>query len=161
MVIDCEFNDVFLSMLPPKHVVEQRRRGITLTELNRDMSVAQLQQYECRVHVPGSVMPVLVLGKLHAMIRGWEASVIVMGERLVMAFDGGHQIALRPLGNDRFGFLGLSNRCIREFRLEDDAVAHVTFVIRGVQADLARACLGIARGEPLPEQRIPIVLLRP
>ncbi|MEA2686180.1 MAG: hypothetical protein QOE93_1375, partial [Actinomycetota bacterium] len=45
--------------------------------------------------------------------------------------------------------------------LEDDAVAHVTFVIRGVQADLARACLGIARGEPLPEQRIPIVLLRP
>jgi hypothetical protein len=156
LVIDSEINEPFLSMLPAAYVAEQAKKGITLASPEHKVQEEELRRYECRFDIPGTIMPFLVLGRLEDLIKGSSAQVVCVESRLLVLIDGVERFFLRSLGEGRFGFVGLSDGCFLEFEVREDRVAGISFVIRGVQRDLVRARLGIAKGEPVAEQRVPL-----
>ena len=160
MVIDCEVNRSLLEMLPEAYVADQTRMGVTLASPEYELPEEELRQYECRLRIPGTILPFLVLGKLQDLIKGCSAEIVCVDSRLPVLIDGTERFFLRPLGDGRFGFLGLSNGCFLEFEVGEDGVARAEFVIRGVQRDLVRARLGIAKGERLAEQRVALDVLQ-
>ena len=160
MVLDCEISPQLLEMFPSDYIEEQRQSGIVLASAEERALVTDGASFACSVSIPGPVVPLLIHGKLQDNLKGCVAHIRAEKGRMLVSVNGEDKFALRRIGENRFGFVGLCNGCYLEFDLDArGAVSAVTFVIKGVQADLLHARMGMVKGPRVAEQRIPLGMM--
>jgi len=86
-VIDVEITDELLALMPPEYLAEQAKAGPFSKHLPALHATDDLWSFECRFFVPGTVLPLLVLGRLADMISGASAKVLLAGNELVLLLN--------------------------------------------------------------------------
>lgn len=156
LVIDAEITERLLALFPPEVVEPERAKGISMVQHEIDLGADVLGHYECTFRVPAAAMPILILGKLHELLRGGTGAIVRDGERLVLCLDERPLCRLRPLSRSRFGIEGLSSGCYFDIARSGGRVRGVTLVVHGAQENLIFARLGRVQGPPIPIREIPM-----
>jgi hypothetical protein len=156
LVIDAEITERLLALFPPEVVEPERAKGISMAQLEIELRAEMLPTYECTFRVPAAAMPILILGKLHELLRGSTGAIVRDGGRLVLYLDERPLCRLRPFSRSRFGIEGLSCGCYFEIVRGGGRVRSVTLVIHGAQENLIFARLGRVQGPPIPIREIPM-----
>jgi hypothetical protein len=158
LIFDCELTDELLAWFPADFVAAQAKLGISKAQAPLALPVEQLRRFECRYRIPGDIVPLLVFGPLREALRGLEASLRLVEDRLVTHIDGEPVFAHMPLANDELGFVGFPSGARLRFRFAGDRVAALELVLRGLPRNLAAARVGIPVGPPIPERSVPLTL---
>ncbi|NHZ36793.1 aspartyl/asparaginyl beta-hydroxylase domain-containing protein [Massilia rubra] len=153
-VVDVEINDALLAMMPAEYIDMQSQFGPVSMHRPRYAKQDDLATFECRFHIPGSILPLLRHGKLADMIKGASAMLRREGGALCLYVDGGRHCRLIRVDESEFTIVGMPSGCF--FRIERAAgVAHrVVLIVRGVQEDLVAARVGVMRGERIAQREI-------
>lgn len=158
-VVDAELNDELLRLLPDDYVEQQARLGPLSKhrpELNR---TDELDSFECRFFVPGTVLPLLVLGSLSELVAGATASIRCAEKALVLLLNDKPYCRLIRVDETEFVFTGFPPGCFLRLHRSASVVTAATLVVRGVQQDLVSARVGIVRGKRVPERLIELNLV--
>jgi len=158
-VIDVEITDELLALMPPEYLAEQAKAGPFSKHLPALHATDDLWSFECRFFVPGTVLPLLVLGRLADMISGASAKVLLAGNELVLLLNEKPHCKLVRVSEEQFLFLGLPPGCFLHLQRSNNSVKTAALVVRGVQEDLIFARVGVVRGNRIPERRIVFDLL--
>lgn len=153
-VLDVEITDRLLGLLPPGYVARQAALGPISTHRPVLDRSDDLGSFECRFRVPGTVLPLLVMGRLVELVRGAAACVRHADDGLVLLLDGRPHCRLIRVDEEEFTFLGLPPGCFVRLRRSHGMVTTAMLVVRGVQADLVAARVGVVRGPRVPEREI-------
>lgn len=157
-VVDVEINDALLSLLPVEYVQRQSELGPISKHREPLKASEDLGSFACRFFLPGTVLPLLVLGRLVEMVRGASAEVHCRDDELVLYLDGQRCCKLERVAEDELGFMGFPPGCFLRFRRSNGKVVEVKLVVRGVQEDLVAARVGVLHGERIPERDIALDL---
>jgi len=159
MVIDVEISDELLAWFPADFVAAQEELGISKVQPPLPLSTDRLRRFECKYRIPGDVMPLLVLQPLRESLRGAEASLRLVGDRLVTHIDDEPVFAHRPIAEDELDFLGFSSGVRMRFRFDGERVEELELILRGLPKNLAAGRLGVRTGPHLPLRTVPLLLL--
>jgi hypothetical protein len=153
-VVDVEINDELLALLPPDYVAAQLELG-PISKNRPTLNLKDdLSSFECRFFVPGTVLPLLVLGRLSELVAGAQARVLCGEDDLTLLLNDKPLCRLVRVSEDEFLFLGLPSGCYLRLPRLNGAVTTAELVVRGVQEDLVYARVGVVRGDRIPERRI-------
>lgn len=153
-VVDVEINDELLALMPPEYVTEQAEAGpISKYRPELDMT-DDLSSFECRFFVPGTVLPLLVLGKLTELLSGASAKISRADDKLVLLLNDKPNCKLIRVSEEQFLFLGLPPGCFLHLQRSNGSVIIAELVVRGAQEDLVSARVGVMRGNRVAERRI-------
>lgn len=153
-VVDVEINDELLALMPAEYVSEQAELGPISKHRDPMNPTDDLVSFECRFFVPGTVLPLLVLGNLIELVSGASAKVCHAEGELVMHLNDKPHCKLVRVCEERFLFLGLPPGCFLCLHRSNGSVATAVLVVRGVQEDLVSARVGVVRGNRIPERQI-------
>jgi Aspartyl/Asparaginyl beta-hydroxylase len=153
-VVDIEINDELLALMPPEYVTEQAEAG-PISKHRPELDMADdLSSFECRFFVPGTVLPLLVLGKLIELLSGASAKIGRADDKLVLLLNDKPHCKLIRVSEEQFVFLGLPPGCFLHLQRSNGSVTTAALVVRGVQEDLVSARAGVVRGNRIAERRI-------
>jgi len=153
-VVDVEINDGLLALMPPEYVRQQAELG-PVSRHRPGLNLADdLGSFECRFFVPGTVLPLLVLGKLMELMSGASATIRRADGELVLLLNNKPHCKLVRVSEEQFLFLGFPPGCFLDLHRSNGSVTMASLVVRGVQEDLVSARVGVVRGSRIPERRI-------
>ena len=158
-VVDMEINDELLLLMPTEYITDQAQLGPISKHRPALKQTNDLGSFECRFFVPGTVLPLLVLGSLIELMSGASAEVRCSDGELVLLLNGEPRCKLVRVGEDEFVFLGFPPGCFLRLQRSNGSVTAPTLVVRGVQEDLVAARVGVIRGFRIPEREVVLDLV--
>jgi hypothetical protein len=153
-VVDVEVDDALLALMPSLYLEAQAKIGPISRRRAPFPKTDDLDSFECRFNVPGTILPLLKMGKLAEMIKGATATVRRVGDSLRLYLGDAPHCALSRVSEDDCAIVGLPPGCFFRFRRSSYAPTALALIVRGVQEDLVAARVGVIRGERLAERRI-------
>jgi hypothetical protein len=159
MVIDVEISDALLEWFPPDFVAAQEELGISRVREPVPMTTEQLRRFECKYRIPGDVMPLLAFQPLRESLRGADASLRLVGDRLVTHIEDAAVFAHRPIADDSLDFMGFSSGARMQFRFDGERAQELELILRGLPKNLAAGRLGVRTGPALPLRMVTLPLL--
>lgn len=156
LVMDVEITDELLQLFPQDFVERGTRSGISKYRAPLSLTLEELKTYECECHIPASVTPMLTFGIPLNKCRNGAPATIRAAETgdLVVHLWGKPAFRLQPLGDERFGIMGLPGGCYVTFRRSQHGVSALTLTLKGVPQDLYAARLGSPCGPSDQTQEI-------
>jgi hypothetical protein len=144
LVMDVEITDELLRLFPPDFVEQSERSGISKYRAPVALRPDELKTYECDCHIPASVTPILTFGVSLSKCRNGAPATLraTQDSDLEVRLWGKPAFRLQPLGEDRFGIMGLPAGCYMTFKRSGPAVSALTLTLKGVPRDLYAARLG-------------------
>ncbi|HLG54325.1 MAG TPA: aspartyl/asparaginyl beta-hydroxylase domain-containing protein [Vicinamibacterales bacterium] len=158
-VADIEVNDELLALIPTQYLLDQSQLGPISRHRPPLDRTDDLPSFECRFFVPGTVLPLLVMGNLKDLVAGASAEVRCAGGELILLLNDTRRCKLVRVGLEDFVFLGFPPGCFLRLDRTNSSVPSPTLMVRGVQEDLVSARVGIVRGNRIAEREIPLKLV--